>query len=46
MAVLGKYGIIEQDVGRVELDLLTFELTFVARDYHFDSDALCAALSP
>ena len=40
------YGLIEQDVGRVELDLRTFEITFRAHDYRLDSDALCAALSP
>lgn len=40
------YGLVEQDVGRVELDLRTFEITFSAHDYRLDSDALCAALSP
>ena len=40
------YGIIEQDVGRVELDLRTYEVTFRARDYSFDLDALCAVLTP
>ena len=40
------YGIIEQDVGRIEVDLITGEITFDARDYSFDLDALCAALAP
>jgi hypothetical protein len=40
------YGLVEQDVGRVELDLRTFEITFRAHDYRLDSDALCGALSP
>ena len=40
------YGIIVQDVGRIELDLRTFEITFRARDYSVDFDALCEVLSP
>lgn len=40
------YGVIDQDVGRVEVDLRTFEVTFRAHDWRLDSDALCAALSP
>ena len=40
------YGIIQQDVGRVVLDLLTYEVIFEARDYSFDLETLCEVLTP
>lgn len=40
------YGVISQSVGRLELDLRTFEITFQAHADQLDSDAFCSILSP